>query len=202
MATTAEKLTTIAENQQKVYKAGQKDERVKTWEQLQEGGTRNYYSYAFAYSCWTDDIYHPIYDISSTALNYAYYISGITDTKVNIETEGNLVGLFQNSAIKTVRKLKVVANTAFTQAFTNCSNLENIVFDGVIGTSLDLRWSKKLTADSLNSITTHLSDEATGQRITLPTTAEANYNANPPEGAPDTWAKLVATKPNWTFAYA
>ena len=87
--------------------------------------------------------------------------------------------------------------------FNNNGNLEEIRFAGTIGQNgFDIRWSKSLSAKSLYSIINALSTTTTGLTITLPNTAEANYNANPPENAPATWAELVATKSNWTIAYA
>jgi hypothetical protein len=86
-----------------------------------------------------------------------------------------------------------------SRTFQDCSELEKITFVGTINKSVDFYWSTKLTADSLNSIITHLSDSATGQTITLPTTAESTYNAKYGDGA---WATLLATKQNWSIAYA
>lgn len=86
-----------------------------------------------------------------------------------------------------------------SRTFQDCSELEKITFVGTINKSVDFHWSTKLTADSLNSIITHLLDSATGQTITLPTTAESTYNAKYGDGA---WATLLSTKQNWSIAYA
>ena len=105
--------------------------------------------------------------------------------------------------LHTIAKIGVNENTMFYNAFMSCSALENITIDGTIGQNgFDIHWSTKLTAKSLYSIVDALSKTTTGLTITLPTTAEANYNAYPPENAPATWAELVATKNNWTIAYA
>lgn len=106
--------------------------------------------------------------------------------------------------LKSIKKLGVLESQAFSSnTFNNCKALEDITIDGTIGQNgFDIHYSTKLTAKSLYSIVDALSTTKTGLTITLPTTAEANYNANPPENAPATWAELVATKSNWTIAYA
>ena len=122
-----------------------------------------------------------------------------------IEVDTSLVGVVADlfngcTSLKEIGKpLDFSKATYTTRTFQDCTALEKITFVGTIIKGFDIHWSTKLTADSLNSIITHLSDEATGQTITLATTAEVNYNAVYGEGA---WAALVATKPNWTFAYA
>lgn len=95
--------------------------------------------------------------------------------------------------------LSSYANTCFS----NCTNLTNLIVHGEIGgNGLDLHWSTKLSAESLWSIIKSLSTTTSGLSITLPNTAEANYNANPPVDAPQTWADLIATRNNWSIAYA
>lgn len=61
--TTAEKLTAIAENQEKVYEAGQKSEYDRFWDTYQQNGTRRRYARAFSGEGWTNDVFRPKYDI-------------------------------------------------------------------------------------------------------------------------------------------
>lgn len=106
------------------------------------------------------------------------------------------------SNLKTLHII-VASNTMYSGVFSTCRKIENITVEGTIGQNgFDIHWSTNLTADSLKSIVNALSTTTTGLTITLPTTAEANYNANPPENAPATWAELVTTRNNWTIAYA
>ncbi|MBQ4109696.1 MAG: hypothetical protein IJC74_02315 [Clostridia bacterium] len=62
----AEKLTTIAENQEKVFEAGKKAEYDKFWDAYQYNGKRTQYIYAFSggngYG-WNDDSFYPKYDM-------------------------------------------------------------------------------------------------------------------------------------------
>ena len=87
-------------------------------------------------------------------------------------------------------------NTTFAYARV----LVNLTIEGVIAKgSPDFRYSTMLSADSLKSIINTLSTTTTGLTITLPKTAQANYEAVYGSGS---WATLVATRSNWTIAYA
>lgn len=59
---TANKLTTIAENVQKVYEAGKKAEYDAFWDTFQQNGNRKNYQNAFG-SCFTPEIFKPKYAI-------------------------------------------------------------------------------------------------------------------------------------------
>lgn len=85
------------------------------------------------------------------------------------------------------------------EAFYNCGELTEIRFGNTITKSIDIHWSKNLSMMSLKSIVESLSDTVTGQTITFPTTAESTYNSATISGR---WKEIVASKPNWTFAYA
>jgi hypothetical protein len=62
----ADKLTTIAENEQKVYEAGRK----KTWEFIQMKGNRTIYNYGFYAIDQTD--FYPMYDIKPKMAQYLF----------------------------------------------------------------------------------------------------------------------------------
>lgn len=78
----AEKLTAIAENEQKVYEAGKKAEWDAFWEKFQKGGTRTQYPNAFAYCVVDDEFFNPKYKIMPTDAYYMFFqTNGITDLK-------------------------------------------------------------------------------------------------------------------------
>lgn len=109
-------------------------------------------------------------------------------------------GAFRSVKVHTIDKLIINETTNFGTMFRDCTELENIVIEGTIANgALDLRQSTKLSADSLKSVINALSASASGLTVTLPTTAEANYNAKYGAGA---WATLIASKSNWSIAYA
>ena len=229
--TRAEKLTAIAENQQKVYEAGKAAGSMdEFWDKFQNYGNRTDYQNAFGGIGWTPETFkpkHPIkptnaymmfarstiknfdgIDIDFTNLSggqYIFYNCNTIEEVGVVKATGTLYGAFQNAiALHTVEEiiLPEVQNDVnyFNAIFSRDEKLVNVKFSGgKIQRNIDIHWSTLLTADSLDSIVESLSDDVTGQTITFPTTAEANYDAVYGEGA---WAALVATKPNWTFAYA
>jgi hypothetical protein len=110
--------------------------------------------------------------------------------------------VFSNSwgNLKTIEKIIVNETVTYTNWFTNDTGLTNVIVEGTIGQNgFDIHWSTKLSADSLKSIINALSTTTTGLTITLPTTAQSNYEAVYGSGS---WATLVATRSNWTIAYA
>lgn len=63
----ADKLATIAENEQRVYDAGKKSEYDSFWDEFQGEGNRVDYTYAFGGFGWTPEVFKPKYDIKATA---------------------------------------------------------------------------------------------------------------------------------------
>lgn len=68
----AEKLTTIAENEQKVYDAGKQAEYDKFWDSYQLNGERKLYMGAFA--GWNPENFNPKYPITPVGTNGARYM--------------------------------------------------------------------------------------------------------------------------------
>ncbi len=81
----ADKLTAIAENEQKVYNAGYEAGKAEGgnsyydvfWDNFQQNGQLTFYRYAFYGSRWTLNIFNPKYVIKPTSANYMFYESGI-----------------------------------------------------------------------------------------------------------------------------
>jgi hypothetical protein len=213
---TADKLKKIAENEAIVAEANQrlfecvnggtvdaKSWYDEFWDKLQQGGRRTGYRNTFYDWQWDNSIYNPKYPIvcSGNSLDMMRY-SSITDTIVDITftNVGSSYVFANNVNLKTIRKLIITDKVTFVGWFTDCTALENIVIEGTIGQNgFDIHWSTLLSADSLKSIITALSTTTTGLTVTLPTTAQANYEAKYGTGS---WSVLVATRSNWTIAYA
>jgi hypothetical protein len=148
-----------------------------------------------------------ILDLSgATTAEYAFYYAQTSELPViNLANcANNLSSTFGYARnLVSIDKLIISEKCRWNNTFNQCLILEHLIIEGTIGQNgFNVQHSTKLTADSLKSIIDALSTTTTGLTITLPTTAEANYNANPPENAPATWAELVATRSNWTIAYA
>ena len=141
--------------------------------------------------------------ITYNRVSQTFSYSTITDLGVLDMSSCTKLDYFLWNASKLVNIDKFVLSSNGTTVFTNttfqnCSALENVTFEGVIKSGgLDMHWSKKLSADSLKSIINCLSADAVGLTVTLPTTAQANYDAVYGEGA---WAELTASKSNWTIS--
>jgi hypothetical protein len=96
--------------------------------------------------------------------------------------------------------------TVFLNSF-DCSRLENITFEGVIGSDIDFKLSTKLTEASIRSIIEHLSDTASGKTLTLSKVAVDNafvfyWDGGRVPGSDETnpfWPQLRDSKPNWTI---
>ncbi len=139
-----------------------------------------------------------------TGMTHAFQNTQITHIGV-IDTQNlsNLNYFAAGAKLEYIEKLILKSNGSQTftseYSFNNCNHLEHLIVEGMIGKDgFDIHWSTKLDADSLASIINCLSATTTGLTVTLPTTAQTNYDAVYGEGA---WVALVATRANWTIAY-
>lgn len=170
----ADKLNTIAENEQLVYRAGQKSEYDKFWDKFQNYGKTENYNYAFAMGRFNDENYNPKYPIKcssgTTSGRYMFYnASDITDTKVEIIPYNDLSNAFSNSGIVTIRKLTVTEKITYSSTFTETNDLVNITFGGVIGQDISFRYCSKLSDKSVDNIIEHLKNfnGTTGKTLTV-----------------------------------
>ena len=199
----AEKLQTIAENEQRVYEAGKQAEYDRFWDAYQKNGTEMNYQCSFAHGRFTDETYNPKYPInvlqSTTGMDMAFYNCGLTDLKVPIYA-GKVKRLSQtfdtSPTLVTIPLLQIGEQCTFYNPFLNCQNLKNITIEGTIGqTGLSFQWCP-LTKASIESVINALSTTTTGMTITLKKTAvNAAFTT-------DEWNALVATKSNWTITLA
>lgn len=223
----AEKLTTVAENQQRVYdagysagqqasgggydegyEAGQQAEYNRFWDTFQRETTITGL-YLFAGAGWNNNTYNPKRKIVvRNNATYMYYASAITNTKVEIDISalsGNLTGLFYSANIHTVPLLTVSEKTPLSAAFNEATKLANIVIGGIIGQSCNMQ-ACPLTRDSIESVMSALSDTATGKTVTFKQSA-VDKAFETYEGANDgstnessDWFTLKGQKTNWTYA--
>ena len=204
----AEKLTTIAENERKVFETGKKAEQDYFWEIFQNSGKRTNYAYAF-YDCWNDETFNPKYPIDvGTGTNnttYAFTYSEITDTKVEIIAKKTTATMFYNSKVRIIRKLTVAETTEFpNNTFYGATELEELTMSGTIAKAFKVSDTTKLSKASIKSVFSCLSDTTTELTTTFSKTA-VNKAFETSEGANDgstsaEWNTLVATKPNWTIS--
>ena len=116
--TVAEKLTAIAENEQKVFDAGKKAEYDAFWDAAQQNGSKTYYTYAFAGNCWNIKNFKPKYDMRPINANMMFHTTGI---------EGDLVEILKNCGVV----LDTTESTLVAQMFAYASGLTRV---GVVDT--------------------------------------------------------------------
>ena len=200
-----QKLNTITENIPKVYEAGKtegiaqgrKSQENEFWDIFQNYGKRKNYPYTFYGEGWTDATYKPRYDIATWGNYYALYKGAlITDTIITIDCTNLATSdqmFYGCTALKTIRKLLSSKTSVYANnAFQNCTALENITFEGEIGTNVNLQYSPLLTRASIENIMNCLSLDVSGQTVTFSQTAVNNAFTT------EEWGALANTKPNWT----
>ena len=171
------------------------------WDVLQNKGKAFDTSYMFSGYYWNDNVYNPKYDIKSTNCTQMFRFSMISDVKVVLDFSNTTGTYVLTNMPKLVRVPKIIVNPNinFLGWFTSLPALEEIRFEGIIGKDLDIHWSTKLSAESYESILDCLSTTSSGQTLTLPTTAEATYDAKHGSGA---WAERVKGLTNWEIKYS
>ena len=110
-----------------------------------------------------------------------------------------------SSLLREIRIPIPIIETTTLGAFSSCGALEEVRFNGTIGTStLNLQWSTKLSKASIENIVSCLSTTTNGLTVTLSKTS-VNKAFETSEGANDgttsaEWLALVATRSNWTIS--
>lgn len=160
----AEKLSLVAENQEKVFDAGRKKEYDIFWDNYQQKGARRSYINGFYGAAWTDENFKPKYDIIVEGSGgWMFQNAKISKLDVKLDLSGctNVQSMFANSSFirlpeldvsgcgdlksmfHTASKLKKIScivlgkNQTFTNTFSRCTSLENVKFAGDISRSVD-----------------------------------------------------------------
>ena len=171
------------------------------WDTFQNNGNGTNYYYAFAYGKWKDSNYNPKYPIKTTTgsgLSNTFYLTGITNTKVEINTSSatSLAGCFYWArTLETIPLLRIrSAVTAAKSAFSQCYALKNITIEGTIACDWEIGDSP-LNRASIESIMRALSPNVSGKTVVFNEAAiNAAFETSP--GANDgkmsmEWAALV-----------
>lgn len=221
----AEKLTTIAENVQRVYDAGfengvekGKEEAAgenadfydQFWDVYQDNGTRTDYQNAFSYGGWRNAAFKPKYPLTNIT-NALSMFARCRLTRITVPLDlskcTNCSFMFNNAM-----SLQKITSITFSSSsvngsnmFASCGSLVDITVNGVI--PFDIVFGGcPLSKDSILSVFNALSTDATGKTCTFKKSA-VNSAFETSEGAndgstSDEWTALVATKTNWTIALA
>lgn len=132
-----------------------------------------------------------------TRFEYTFYGTRFTRLGVIDARNANYTpGMFAySSVLKTIDKIIMAETTVLANnAFSNCTALENITFDGVINTNVNLANSSNFSAASVQSIIDHLKDltGATAKTLTFHATVGGKLTQA---------QKDAISAKNWTLAY-
>lgn len=132
----SEKLTAIAENEQRVYEAGKRAEYDRFWDFYQSNGSRSVYTCAFSGQGWTNNTFKPKYNINvSGGASYMFYYNRVQNIKASLQNAGvtlNLSGasnisyLFSNASTSELPQLDLSNASNVGYIFNNCPLLETI----------------------------------------------------------------------------
>ena len=216
----ADKLVTIAENQEKVFNAGyEKGKQESTdnhydefWDVYQTNGTANNYAYVFAGRGWNSNTYHPKYPLDTGAITNCaamYLWSGVSEIgSVNFENATSFNIIFQGcQLLTTIEGIKFPPADIPNGVFDFCYKLKNITVLNTIVGNINFKDSP-LTKASILSVFNALSTSATGKTATFKKTAvdaafETSTGANDGSTSSE-WLAMVdrdtGEKRNWTIA--
>lgn len=125
----AEKLTTIAENEQKVYDKGKSkgasDTLKKVWDGIQKNGSRTNYNYGFMNQSWDEETFRPSYDINCAAETRSMF--------QECDFKGSLKKALDNAGVKLDTSKCVYFYTVF-YGMPNLTELPQIDIRNVTGT--------------------------------------------------------------------
>lgn len=160
----AEKLVTIAENEQKVYEAGEKAEWDKFWDTYQDYGKRTRYGYAFSGIGWAKNgLLPPKYHMTlshGTASNYCIFtdFNNGADSKYDMSEICAMMDC--SNAIRLTSMYADAKVENITVDMGNCSNAQNMFSCANGGGGIDkvfLKVTEKLTsATNMFLYCTHL----------------------------------------------
>lgn len=218
----AEKLTKIAENQEKVFNAG--------WKRFLNAFTgnnaRTLYTYAFRSSNFTGLKFDPPITPTSgegvflsyegeylpEGIDFSNIVSSTTSAQftcryaaklkefpdLNWGVQERYGGTWQGcTLLETIAVIRCNENTIFPSAFSGCSGLINVTFDGTIGQNdLNFTQSTKLSHDSLMGIINSLKDYSGSGTTHTVTLGSANLSADKLSDV----EKAVATEKGWSLA--
>ena len=136
MSDIAEKLTTIAENQQKIYDKGKSDEQLENWNNMTKDGIG---AYCFSGSIWNDVTFNPKSNIVPTSCSWFFSLNNVTDLTAILDTNGvildtsnaeNMTYSFYGCpsliTVPTIDYSKVNALGRMTYSLSGCPELEHI----------------------------------------------------------------------------
>lgn len=226
----ADKLTTIAENEVKVFNAGKEAEYNSFWDMLQENGKRYDYTMGFSGGSWNDETFKPKYDIKpSWACVSMFNRTHITDLEAALNRSGVILDLSNNAnygdcfAYSKITVLPEITLASFASTtynmFSNCTKLHTIrkltFSEGMtinftdtfpVCTALTNVEFAGILTGSISLKDSPLSKASIESLIGILSDTATGKTVTLKSSAVevampwDVWDELIATKPNWTFS--
>ena len=139
-----------------------------------------------------------------TNFQYTFNYSSVAHIgELDVTKVTRMQNAFANTyKLHTIDKIISSENTSYsTGTFGECSLLENVVFEGVIGVNFDIHWSTKLTHDSLMSIINALKDYSGSGSTCSVTLGSENLakltDAEKMQAVNKGWTLVGWTPPQW-----
>lgn len=213
----------FADKISEVYEAGKKSEYDEFWDDYQDYGNRTNYTGAFSfysadifkpkYNISPIDANYMFYNFKNridlveylgnlditldfckcTNFNNFMLWSNITRLGVIDASAANSISFYFAHQLETIDRLIIKDDGSETFNFEGAYKLKNITIEGVIGKSVNIKWSP-LSKNSINNVISVLSNTTTN--LTLSLSQDAVKNAFSDEE----YEKLVSTKTNWTIS--
>jgi hypothetical protein len=226
----AEKLQTIAENEQRVYDAGKQAEHKAFWDGYLDNGNLRYCVYLFSGRGWNDNTFRPNHDIIAWGdVSSMFNNCGTLDLKQRLIDCGKKLNVgsastnslaFAYSGLTSVPRCNWASASVLDRTYRDSTKLveiELVVHENLKYTNTFNGCTALVTLIVSGTLgqngfdvhwSTKLSKESQTNIInvlsstTSGLTVTMSQEAKEAAFTADEWATLIATKPNWTIALA
>ncbi|MBQ6831513.1 MAG: hypothetical protein IJO28_02640 [Oscillospiraceae bacterium] len=224
----AEKLTTLAQNQQKVYDAGKQAEYDRFWDSYQDNGARTDYVHAFSRK-WKDDAFRPKYTMKPLTMDYMFVNTEITNLKDKLDAQGvtldtseckSFLQSFMSARIKHIPTLDLRSSQTMANTFSSgcrAVTIDKLIVSEttpfVLSTFQAALYLQNITVEgtigkSIELYWSPLTKNSIESVINALSTTASGLTASFSKDAvsrgfdDDGWNTLVAKRPNWTIILA
>lgn len=132
----AEKLKTVAENEQKVFDAGKRAEYDRFWDDYQQNGNRTIYETAFGGEGWTNEMFKPKYNMQiangymmfRNAQMTGDFVELLEGLNITFDTSNctNFNYMFYGAKFERLGVISCIKGGAISYCFGHCTQLKTI----------------------------------------------------------------------------
>ena len=154
------------------YEVGKQAQRDEFWAAVQNNGEITNYTRLFSNALWTDELFCPRYDFVTSSM-YQCFMDNTSITRLDVKSDrtplvidastiststGFNRAFYGMTHLVSINKIISRKEAPWSDAFKSCNILEEIRFDGIIGTDIDFSSCSVLSDESITSIKEHLYD--------------------------------------------